>query len=94
MLNTIFFYHLNFQDFVAFFGYYLPENNTPPGNNALFQREDCPNGTVGGTPVTVIFDQVDVGGNTTLCTSPQGPPPSSGFKLGNPPVYYEMIFLR
>ncbi len=38
----------------------------------------------------VTFDQVDVGGNTTLCTSPTGPPPPSGFKLIPPPTYYEI----
>jgi hypothetical protein len=58
--------------------------------DAIAEPEDCPGGVVGGTPVTITFDTVTVGGDTTLCTSPQGPPPPSGFRLGNPPVYYEI----
>ncbi len=68
----------------------VPIGNTPPGTDVPVEPEDCPEGTVGGTPVTLTFDQVDVGGNTTLCTSPTGPPPSSGFKLIPPPTYYEI----
>jgi len=41
-------------------------------------------------PVTVTFGEVTKAGNTTLTTSNAGPPPPAGFKLGNPPTYYDL----
>ncbi|TLY45511.1 MAG: hypothetical protein E6K59_03995, partial [Nitrospirae bacterium] len=40
--------------------------------------------------VTVTFDNVASAGDTTLATSTAGPSPPAGFKLGNPPTYYEL----
>ncbi len=65
-------------------------DNTLSGQDVVVEPEDCIGGTVGGTPITVTFDTVIEGGNTALCTGPHGPPPPSGFALGNPAVYYEI----
>ena len=44
-----------------------------------------------GTPqVSMTFEQVDEAGETSVQVSSQGPPPPAGFKLTNPPVYYEI----
>lgn len=42
------------------------------------------------TPVTVTYDEVTEPGNTTLETFTEGPPPPSGFKVGNPPTYFDL----
>jgi hypothetical protein len=65
-------------------------NNTPPGTDVPVQPEDCPDGDVGGTPVTVTFENVTIEGNTTLCTSGTPLPPPSGFQLLPPPTWYEI----
>jgi hypothetical protein len=44
----------------------------------------------GSAPVSLTFDQVVVPGNTSAAASAGGPAPPNGFKLGNPPVYYEL----
>jgi hypothetical protein len=61
--------------------------NTPAGTNVQTQPVDTNGGT---TPVTLTFAQVTQGGTTSLTTSNSGPPPSIGFKLGNPATYYEL----
>ena len=65
----------------------LTMSNTPVGGDVTILPEDP---TTGETPVTLIFDNVTVGGNTTVTTSDTGTPPPSGFRLGSPPVYYEI----
>jgi ELWxxDGT repeat protein len=62
----------------------------PPGQDVVVEPQDCPEGIVGGTPVTVTFDRVDLGGNTTLCTSSTGPLPPSEFRPIHPRTYYEI----
>lgn len=47
-------------------------------------------GTTGTTPVKLTFARILQAGETTLITSPTGPPPPPGFRLGDPPVYYEI----
>jgi hypothetical protein len=61
--------------------------NTPPGTSVEVQPVD-PN--TGANPVTVTFDGVTEGGTTSLETSETGPPPPEGFKLGSPPVYFDV----
>jgi alpha-tubulin suppressor-like RCC1 family protein len=61
--------------------------NTPAGNNIRTQPIDTNGGT---TPVTLTFAQVTRGGTTSLTTSSSGPLSPTGFKLGNPPTYYEL----
>jgi hypothetical protein len=61
--------------------------NTPSGTNIQTQPIDTNGGT---TPITLTFAQVTQGGDTSLTTSSSGPPPSVGFKLGNPATYYEL----
>jgi probable HAF family extracellular repeat protein len=60
---------------------------TPPGNDVVITPVDP---TTGGTPVTLSFGSVTGGGTTTVTTTSQGSPPGTGFRLGNPPVYYEI----
>jgi hypothetical protein len=52
-----------------------PETQLPDGSTAT---------------VTVSFDQVSGGGVTTVTTSDAGQPLPNGFKLGNPPIYYDV----
>lgn len=63
---------------------------TGSGDNIEVAPEDCLSGVVGGTPVTVTFDQVNVGGCTTLCTSTLGASPPSGYELRGPSREYEI----
>ncbi len=60
---------------------------TPPGENVVVEPVDP---TTGETPVTVTFDNVTIGGTTSVTTSGTGALPPSGFKLGQPPIYYEI----
>ena len=62
-------------------------DNTPPGPVSGAQPVDE---TTGTTPVTITFTDVDSGGETTLQTSDVGPAIPDGFRLGNPPTYYEV----
>ena len=55
--------------------------NTPLGQNVMV-------GPI--NKVTLNFSTVTVGGQTTIASSSSGPTPPSGFKLGNPPVYYNI----
>ena len=41
-------------------------------------------------PIGVTFDEVLEGGITSVMTAPAGPPPPQGFKLGTPPIYYDV----
>ncbi len=58
----------------------IPAPNTPAGTNVTVQLP----------PVTLTFANVTQAGNTSATTSTAGPPPPSGFKLGNPPTYFEL----
>lgn len=42
-------------------------------------------------PVTVTFSEVTSGGLTALLTSETGPEISTGFSLGEPPTYYDIV---
>jgi hypothetical protein len=64
-------------------------SSTPVGSNVLAEPEaTLPDGST--RDVTVSFDSVTASGLTTVTTSSSGPPPPSGFKLGTPPIYYEL----
>jgi hypothetical protein len=63
---------------------YVP---TDPGPDVVVEPAD-PN--TGETPVTMTFDNVTDGGTSSVTTSGTGTPPPSGFKLGNPPSYFEI----
>ncbi len=54
--------------------------NTPLGANVVVELP----------PVTLTFANVTQAGTTTVTTSSTGPPPPAGFKLGNPPTYYDI----
>jgi hypothetical protein len=61
--------------------------NTPEDENVIVTPIDT---TTGDSPVTMVFDKVLQGGETTLTTSGTGTPPPTGFKLGAPPTYFEI----
>jgi len=61
--------------------------NTLPGNNVSIDLEDP---ETGDTPISMMFEEVTEGGETTLVISDAGPAPSTGFKLGDPPTFYEI----
>lgn len=56
--------------------------NTPKGDKVEVK--------LGQGKVTLTFAKVTEPGDTTLTTSPDGPPPPVGFKLGDPPTYYDL----
>jgi len=62
-------------------------SNTEGGTNVTVTPVDT---TTGTTPVTLTFANVTQPGVTSLTTSPAGPPPPTGFQLGNPGVYYNL----
>jgi hypothetical protein len=67
----------------------LVEGYTLPGSEVEISPEvTLPDGTDGS--VSLTFDTVEAAGETTVTTSSQGAPPPTGFKLTNPPVYYEI----
>jgi len=66
---------------------YFVQENTPPGDESVSQPIDE---TTGEAPATLTFSDVTEGGDTSLETSPNGPPVPSGFQLGTPPTYYEI----
>lgn len=43
------------------------------------------------TSVSITFDSVQTSGATTVSATSTGPPPPSGFKLTEPPTYYEIV---
>lgn len=61
--------------------YFVLQGNTPVGTNV---EVDAGNG------VHLVFPQVDSGGDTTATASGQPPTPPSGYRLGKPPVYYDV----
>ena len=56
------------------------QNNTPSGSNVVYSE--------GG--VTLTFSTVTGSGDTVVITSSTGTAPPTGFKLGNPPTYYNI----
>jgi probable HAF family extracellular repeat protein len=64
-----------------------PTTATPTGSDVAVQPTDEASGQ---SPVSLIFSNVSTAGTTTLTISPNGPPPPTGFALGNPAVYYEL----
>ena len=67
----------------------IPNGATPTGSDVeITPAATLPNGQT--TTVALTFDDVQTAGATTVTTSATGPPPSEGFKLTNPPVYYEI----
>ena len=72
------------ERWVVRFSYCTPMN-TPPGDNVIVQPMDA---ATGQSPVTLDFSNVVEGGETTLTTEPVVTPPPTGFKLGEPPLYY------
>ena len=64
-----------------------PCPNTDVGKTVESQPVDTTTGTM---PATLTFEKVKTPGITSLTTSSSGPPPESGFALGDPPVYFEL----
>lgn len=63
-----------------------PTPNTPAGANVVVNLVSGP----GGGSNTVTFANVTQAGNTSMTISSAGPAPPSGFKLGNPPTYFDL----
>jgi ELWxxDGT repeat protein len=62
---------------------------TPTGSGiAISPTTTLPGGST--VPVSITFSTVTGAGETTVTTSGTGAPPPAGFKLSNPPVYYEI----
>jgi hypothetical protein len=66
---------------------------TPPGSDVSVSPVDATTGEP--APVTINFGQVDGGGETTVTSGTVGdgmggPPAPGGFRLGNPPTYYDV----
>ena len=64
----------------------LSASNTPAGSHVSVTP---PLPTGAPSPITVTFDAVTAAGDTTA-TATTGPPPPSGFSVGDPPVYYDI----
>jgi PKD repeat protein len=62
-------------------------DNTPTGDDVTVQPEDPGTGT---SPVTLSFTNIEASGETTLSMTSVGPPPPQGFRVGNPPLYYDV----
>lgn len=45
---------------------------------------------IGESPISFTFDNVTGGGETTVTVSEAGTPPPSGFRIGNPPTYFNL----
>ena len=63
------------------------ELNTPTGPGVTVTPVDPGTGT---SPIDVTFDSVTQAGTTTVSSSPTGPATPAGFKLGNPPIFYQI----
>jgi hypothetical protein len=61
--------------------------NTPMGSQVVVQPVDQATST---RPVTVTIDSVTAAGETFLTISHEGASPPEGFKLGDPPTYYDI----
>jgi hypothetical protein len=61
--------------------------NTQPGANVAVSPVDVATGTA---PVTLTFASVTSPGQTALAISDTGATPPTGFRLGDPPRYYEL----
>lgn len=61
--------------------------DTPIGTTVLVQPESQ---TSDDTPVTLTFEGVTEDGTTTVIARNAGVTPPSGFKFGNPSIYYEI----
>jgi hypothetical protein len=61
--------------------------STPTGTNVTVSPQDA---STGATPVSLTFGTVVQSGSTTLKTTSSGPAPPAGFKLGQPPTYYNI----
>ena len=62
--------------------------STPTGEDVVVEPVDSTTGEP--APLSLSFDNVTEGGETTVTSSTGGAPPPSGYKLGNPPVYYDI----
>ena len=64
-----------------------PTASTPTGTNVSTQITDP---VTGESPATLTFSNVTQAGETTLTQSTSGPPPPSGFELGDTPIYFDI----
>jgi len=62
-------------------------SDTPTGEDITIVPMD---GTTGEQTIELTFDQIDGAGTTTVVSNTEEVPPPIGFKLGDPPVQYEI----
>jgi hypothetical protein len=60
--------------------------NTPVGTNVVVQ----PVSNTGTSPLTLNFSNITEAGDTNLLITSSGPPPPTGFRLGDPPTYFDI----
>jgi hypothetical protein len=60
---------------------------TDTGNDVTVQPVDP---TTGDSPVEIVFDSISAAGETTVTSSTSGPPPTSGYQLGDQPIFYDL----
>jgi hypothetical protein len=69
--------------------HFVPVGNTTPGENVpILNPIDTASGQP--SPIDLNFSNVTGGGSTSVTSSQSGPPPPKGFRLGNPPTYYDI----
>jgi uncharacterized membrane protein len=66
------------------------EAPTPAGSNVEIELLATLPGAAVPSPVLMAFANVTTAGTTTVETSTSGPPLPEGFKLGEPPVYFDV----
>lgn len=65
------------------------QGSTPAGTDVQVElNTTLPDGTP--AVVDLAFDNVTVAGSTSVTATVDGPPPPAGFKLGTPPVFYDI----
>jgi probable HAF family extracellular repeat protein len=74
-------------DVAVFWTLAVSPGATPVGNNVEVAPVEPHSGS---SPATLTFSAVTSPGTTTIAASGTGAPPPQGYKLGNPPVYYEL----
>lgn len=65
----------------------IAPGQTPGGTGVIVSPIDP---LAGGTPVAVTFTSVSAAGTTTVASGSSGAPLPTGFRLGSPPVYWDV----
>jgi alpha-tubulin suppressor-like RCC1 family protein len=66
-----------------------PAGSATPGDEVEVKPLDMSTGQASAS-VSLVFDNVVSAGQVTVTTSSSGPPAPGGFRLGDPPIYYDI----